>query len=123
MRTCNPLGRRPQVAAERRPSSCKQSGLLSPADGELEFQPEPQERFTTRLLPVTFETKNKTREIEDFSYDFAGLMVGETGFEPATPWSRTKCSTRLSHSPMSNRLPNPTELTPDFSGKPQAQQL
>ena len=25
--------------------------------------------------------------------------VGETGFEPATPWSRTKCSTRLSHSP------------------------
>src|SRR6185436_11617365 len=28
------------------------------------------------------------------------LLVGETGFEPATPWSRTKCSTRLSHSPM-----------------------
>jgi len=28
------------------------------------------------------------------------LPVGETGFEPATPWSRTKCSTRLSHSPM-----------------------
>jgi hypothetical protein len=27
------------------------------------------------------------------------LPVGETGFEPATPWSRTKCSTRLSHSP------------------------
>ena len=26
--------------------------------------------------------------------------VGETGFEPATPWSRTKCSTRLSHSPV-----------------------
>ncbi len=29
-------------------------------------------------------------------------MVGETGFEPATPWSRTKCSTRLSHSPNGN---------------------
>src|SRR4051812_43545227 len=26
-------------------------------------------------------------------------LVGETGFEPATPWSRTRCSTRLSHSP------------------------
>ncbi len=26
--------------------------------------------------------------------------IGETGFEPATPWSRTKCSTRLSHSPI-----------------------
>ena len=28
----------------------------------------------------------------------AGL-VGERGFEPPTPWSRTRCSTRLSHSP------------------------
>jgi integrase len=33
--------------------------------------------------------------------------VGETGFEPATPWSRTKCSTRLSHSP---------RPTPSFEG-------
>ena len=28
------------------------------------------------------------------------LMVGERGFEPPTPWSRTRCSTRLSHSPI-----------------------
>ncbi len=27
------------------------------------------------------------------------IMVGERGFEPPTPWSRTRCSTRLSHSP------------------------
>ena len=26
-------------------------------------------------------------------------MVGKTGFEPATPWSQTKCSTKLSHFP------------------------
>ena len=26
-------------------------------------------------------------------------MVGETGFEPATLWSQTKCATRLRHSP------------------------
>src|SRR5690606_34483535 len=31
-------------------------------------------------------------------------LVGETGFEPATPSSRTRCSTRLSHSPA---LPDP----------------
>ena len=31
--------------------------------------------------------------IDDF------LLVGERGFEPPTPWSRTRCSTRLSHSP------------------------
>jgi hypothetical protein len=30
-------------------------------------------------------------------------MVGERGFEPPTPWSRTRCSTRLSHSPTLNR--------------------
>ncbi len=26
-------------------------------------------------------------------------MVGARGFEPPTPWSRTRCSTRLSHAP------------------------
>src|ERR1700688_1013221 len=26
-------------------------------------------------------------------------LVGERGFEPPTPWCRTRCSTRLSHSP------------------------
>ena len=26
-------------------------------------------------------------------------LVGMTGFEPATPWSQTKCSTKLSHIP------------------------
>ena len=25
--------------------------------------------------------------------------VGKTGFEPATPWSQTKCSTKLSYFP------------------------
>src|SRR5947209_8537739 len=29
------------------------------------------------------------------------VLVGERGFEPPTPWSRTRCSTRLSHSPTS----------------------
>ncbi len=26
-------------------------------------------------------------------------MVGATGFEPATPWSQTKCATKLRHAP------------------------
>ena len=46
-------------------------------------------------------------------------MVGETGFEPATPWSRTKCSTRLSHSPIrlftSPGLPRADEVGPEIS--------
>ncbi len=28
-------------------------------------------------------------------------MVGKTGFEPATPWSQTKCSAKLSYFPIS----------------------
>src|SRR5690348_15594525 len=34
------------------------------------------------------------------------VLVGERGFEPPTPWSRTRCSTRLSHSP--------TEVSPNI---------
>src|SRR5437763_7989539 len=30
-------------------------------------------------------------------------LVGERGFQPPTPWSRTRCSTRLSHSPTKGR--------------------
>ncbi len=26
-------------------------------------------------------------------------MVGAAGFEPATPWSQARCSTKLSHAP------------------------
>src|SRR6266478_7961331 len=33
-------------------------------------------------------------------------LVGERGFEPPTPWSRTRCSTRLSHSPTEGWFPN-----------------
>jgi hypothetical protein len=28
------------------------------------------------------------------------LSIGKTGFEPATPWSQTKCSTKLSYFPL-----------------------
>src|SRR5436309_12801400 len=30
-------------------------------------------------------------------------LVGARGFEPPTPWSRTRCSTRLSHAPLANQ--------------------
>ena len=29
-----------------------------------------------------------------------GFLVGETGFEPATPWSQTRCATGLRYSPV-----------------------
>ena len=38
-------------------------------------------------------------------------MVGKTGFEPATPWSQTKCSTKLSHFPLMVRSKGFVPLT------------
>ena len=28
------------------------------------------------------------------------ILVGATGFEPATPWSQTRCATKLRHAPL-----------------------
>jgi len=56
--------------------------------------------FATRLLPVEGQSpKAKAAAPQENSGNRGLHEVGETGFEPATPWSRTKCSTRLSHSP------------------------
>jgi hypothetical protein len=41
-------------------------------------------------------------------------MVGERGFEPPTPWSRTRCSTRLSHSP-NDRAQSGRTVDPDYN--------
>ncbi len=32
--------------------------------------------------------------------NYTRKMVGKTGFEPATPWSQTKCSAKLSYFPL-----------------------
>src|SRR6202012_79152 len=37
-----------------------------------------------------------------FCEEWPGKMVGVAGFEPATPASRTQCSTGLSHTPTKN---------------------
>ena len=47
-------------------------------------------------------------------------MVGKTGLEPATPWSQTMCSTKLSYFPLNTRLrgvepPCPKTLDPKSS--------
>ena len=38
-------------------------------------------------------------EKTEMKFKYLKILVGERGFEPPTPWSRTRCSTRLSHSP------------------------
>src|SRR5882757_11290976 len=45
------------------------------------------------------------------------LDIGARGFEPPTPWSRTRCSTRLSHAPTRSTDAEPRQpkaLAPAF---------
>jgi hypothetical protein len=50
-------------------------------------------------------------------YKYLKELVGARGFEPPTPWSRTRCSTRLSHAPTrSIRLTSGTARAEDVPG-------
>ena len=59
---------------------------------------------------ITFETKGMQEKIvtpakkKRWIINVYFLLVGKTGFEPATPWSQTKCSTKLSHFPITGAL-------------------
>ena len=44
-----------------------------------------------------FAFANKQKRKLTLPYHF--IMVGAAGFEPATPWSQARCSTKLSHAP------------------------
>ena len=46
--------------------------------------------FKIQKRPVILDTCGK---------EFVEKMVGETGFEPATLWTQTRCATGLRHSP------------------------
>ena len=46
-------------------------------------------------------------------------MVGETGFEPATPCSQSRCATRLRYSPWDGILGLPLRFVNEF-GQPQS---
>ena len=51
------------------------------------------------LPPFRQEEAKKEPKFVELAGRVEKKMVGERGFEPPTPWSRTRCSTRLSHSP------------------------
>ena len=67
-------------------------------------------------LPAPKPSKNKQKPTSWGSHD-VGLsvdsMVGITGFEPATPSSRTKCATKLRHIPSKSNASRQTTLVPN----------
>src|SRR5438067_4220907 len=68
-------------------------------------------RIGSRGVPGQHQDASRIRSKQFRSESSYLLLVGETGFEPATPWSRTRCSTRLSHSPKLDSLRGREEVT------------
>ena len=54
------------------------------------------------MVEDTGPLRTSRRSVEEIGTS-SGISVGETGFEPATPASRTQCSTGLSYSPSRDR--------------------
>ncbi len=78
--------------------------------------PDPQLRrlllYPTELRTVMYRTRQnapQTGECEAFR-----KMVGVQGFEPWTPWSQTRCATRLRHTPNDGII---NEVWAGFSSK------
>src|SRR5580700_3461435 len=59
---------------------------------------EPQREIQKNTTVYNFDTNDVDGKPE-VTFMCLKRLVGERGFEPPTPWSRTRCSTRLSHSP------------------------
>ncbi len=57
--------------------------------------------YQAELFPDDSSQKKNLKQQTDDSGLSCRLMVGERGFEPPAPASRTQCSTRLSYSPTS----------------------
>jgi hypothetical protein len=52
-----------------------------------------------RTHATSLEGWGSTIELHPHCKDIRETMVGKTGFEPATPWSQAKYSTKLSYFP------------------------
>ena len=62
-------------------------------------------RFLENLCRICAESllkKRKCLKIKHFQF----TIVGVTGFEPATPWSQTRCATGLRYTPKASRFRN-----------------
>ena len=69
------------------------------------------------LAPNDLTTLPKLLSRNALNYFKCNLFaIGKTGFEPATTWSQTKCSTKLSYFPILNcRLHHQTKSESDMN--------
>jgi hypothetical protein len=74
------------------PSTSRLSGVRS---NQLSYRPV---KIMERVMRIELTTRAWKALVLPLNYT-RKRMVGKTGFEPATPWSQTRCSTKLSHFP------------------------
>jgi hypothetical protein len=77
------------------PPTSRLSGVRS---NQLSYRPQLMERVMG-IEPTTSAWKAEVLPLNYTRNIILNLVVGKTGFEPATPWSQTKCSTKLSYFP------------------------
>lgn len=94
-----------------RRAGCKMAHSASLAQPMLREKLSPPVKPTAKTHGRRSDTSNPIETFSRLSYQkenrlerkcpslFINAMVGLTGFEPATPASRTQCSTKLSHNP------------------------
>src|SRR5690606_17721960 len=64
-------------------------------------------QFPNTLECITKKSSKQKNAGTEPAFFIIDNMVGMTGFEPATPWSQTRCSTKLSHIPIYTLLGAP----------------
>ena len=79
----------------RTPGLLVRSQTLYPAELMAHINFSEQAGEGNRTLVASLEGWSSTIELHP-------QVVGAAGFEPATPWSRTKCATKLRYAPMKN---------------------
>lgn len=56
------------------------------------------------LIDLKLTGGNKKSASQSMKIENLHFTVGKTGFEPATPWSQTRCATGLRYFPWNNIL-------------------
>ena len=68
--------------------------------------------FDNACKNAALSKQKQKKALRNISQDFFGIatVIGVTGFEPAASWSRTKHSTKLSHTPIKAHIFYHTEI-------------
>src|SRR4051812_16003353 len=70
-------------------------------------------RESSRSIAIYKIIYTAVDEKPEVQRNFRKTLVGARGFEPPTPWSRTRCATRLRYAPTVSRLCQTPQMKPE----------